>query len=214
MNAQLIEKLSYVEMLEQQQQQLVNGLREFYLRALDNQGWIGPPLKDEPHGFPLTHDILSRLGALKVDTPDRCDSFEDDFSALKDLAIAKSEGIVTPLAEIQDFSPSRVVETGQTSPQLFADEPCLPPASILSTPSSQSPLEQSLEFPPPASFSLNPANLQAQHQTFVPDIEMDYLASYSNCGLVQEKLSPCLPLSPILQWQELDFGLNYETSFS
>jgi hypothetical protein len=54
----------YVEMLEQQQVWLVNGLQELYRRAQDNEGWTGEALKLEPNGHPLTHDLLTRLGAL------------------------------------------------------------------------------------------------------------------------------------------------------
>lgn len=51
-------------MLEQQQTWLVNGLQELYRRACDGQGWPGEPLRCEPNGHPLTHDLLTRLGAL------------------------------------------------------------------------------------------------------------------------------------------------------
>lgn len=51
-------------MLEQQQAWLVNGLQELYRRAQDNEGWTGEALKLEPNGQPLTHDLLTRLGAL------------------------------------------------------------------------------------------------------------------------------------------------------
>lgn len=54
----------YVEMLEQQQVWLVNGLQELYRRVHDGEGWIGDALKLEPNGHPLTHDLLTRLGAL------------------------------------------------------------------------------------------------------------------------------------------------------
>lgn len=54
----------YAEMLEQQQVWLVSGLQELYNRAVQGQGWPGEPLKLEPNGFPLTHDMLVRLGAL------------------------------------------------------------------------------------------------------------------------------------------------------
>jgi hypothetical protein len=51
-------------MLEQQQAWLVNGLQELYRRTLDGEGWPGDALKTEPNGHPLTHDLLTRLGAL------------------------------------------------------------------------------------------------------------------------------------------------------
>ncbi|KAI3057212.1 hypothetical protein CBS147353_11038 [Aspergillus niger] len=54
----------YVEMLEYQQTWLVNGLQEMYRRALEGEGWPGAPLKCEVNGRPLTHNLLTRLGAL------------------------------------------------------------------------------------------------------------------------------------------------------
>ncbi|KAJ5162414.1 hypothetical protein N7492_007806 [Penicillium capsulatum] len=54
----------YVEMLEQQQVWLVNGLQELYRRSIEGEGWPGDRLKAEPNGHPLTHDLLTRLGAL------------------------------------------------------------------------------------------------------------------------------------------------------
>ncbi|KAJ5624677.1 hypothetical protein N7510_000986 [Penicillium lagena] len=54
----------YVEMLEQQQAWLVHGLQELYRQSIDGEGWTGDRLKPEPNGHPLTHDLLTRLGAL------------------------------------------------------------------------------------------------------------------------------------------------------
>lgn len=62
----------YVEMLERQHGQMVTAIQELYRRHVDGQGWPGEPLKTEPNGHPLTHDVLNRLGALKDD--DQSDS--------------------------------------------------------------------------------------------------------------------------------------------
>jgi hypothetical protein len=51
-------------MLEQQQAWLVHGLQELYRRTSEGEGWPGEPLKPEPNGHPLTHELLTRLGAL------------------------------------------------------------------------------------------------------------------------------------------------------
>lgn len=51
-------------MLEQQQVWLVYGLRALYCRSVQRKGWPGDPLKPMPNGHPLTHDLLTRLGAL------------------------------------------------------------------------------------------------------------------------------------------------------
>lgn len=70
----------YVEMLEQQQQWLVTGLQELYRRTRDGEGWPGEPLKTEANGHPLTHDLLTRLGALDQSKGER---FEEDTEALQ-----------------------------------------------------------------------------------------------------------------------------------
>ncbi|KAL4945316.1 hypothetical protein BDV06DRAFT_39673 [Aspergillus oleicola] len=70
----------YVEMLEQQQTWLVNGLQELYQRLLKNEGWQGEPLKCEPNGQPLTHDLLTRLGALDQSKHER---FEEHAEAMQ-----------------------------------------------------------------------------------------------------------------------------------
>jgi hypothetical protein len=51
-------------MLEQQHAWLVNGLQELYRRANEGKGWPGEPLKTEPNGHPLTHNLLTQLGVL------------------------------------------------------------------------------------------------------------------------------------------------------
>ncbi|KAK8226114.1 hypothetical protein HDK77DRAFT_382855 [Phyllosticta capitalensis] len=70
----------YVEMLEQQQNQLVAGLRELYRRLQTGEGWPGLPLSDQQGGHPLTHDILERLDLLQPkDGPGQYEAFEEDF---------------------------------------------------------------------------------------------------------------------------------------
>ncbi|KAJ5933308.1 hypothetical protein N7454_005637 [Penicillium verhagenii] len=54
----------YADMLEQQQIWLVHGLQELYRRATKGEAWSGAPLKLEPNGLPLTHDLLTRIGVL------------------------------------------------------------------------------------------------------------------------------------------------------
>ncbi|KAF2129742.1 hypothetical protein P153DRAFT_366246 [Dothidotthia symphoricarpi CBS 119687] len=67
----------YVEMLEQQQSQLVTGLRELYTRLQRGQGWPGQPLPESSSGHPLTHDILERLDLLQ--TPNDHNSVHEGF---------------------------------------------------------------------------------------------------------------------------------------
>lgn len=70
----------YVEMLEQQQVWLVNGLQELYRRAQEGEGWTGEPLQTESNGHPLTHDLLTRLGALDHT---KGEIFEDDVEQMQ-----------------------------------------------------------------------------------------------------------------------------------
>lgn len=73
-------------MLEQQQSQMVSGIRELYRRLLEGESWPGKPLKKtSASGHPLTHDILERLNLLHStnDTPIKHEGFEDDLSLLQ-----------------------------------------------------------------------------------------------------------------------------------
>jgi hypothetical protein len=75
----------YVEMLEQQQTQLVAGLRELYSRLQGGQGWPGQPLREAQSGHPLTHDILERLDLLHStgDGSNNYEGFEEDCNRIQ-----------------------------------------------------------------------------------------------------------------------------------
>lgn len=75
----------YVEMLEQQQTQLVAGLRELYSRLQKGEGWPGQPLRESSGGHPLTHDILERLDLLhsSSDNSVNYEGFEEDCSRMQ-----------------------------------------------------------------------------------------------------------------------------------
>ncbi|KAF2086254.1 hypothetical protein K490DRAFT_66802 [Saccharata proteae CBS 121410] len=75
----------YVEMLEQQQTQLVSGLRELYRILQSGEGWPGSPLQDQQGGHPLTHDILERLGLLHPtgDAAVHFEGFEEDTTRMQ-----------------------------------------------------------------------------------------------------------------------------------
>lgn len=78
-------------MLEQQQSQLVAGLRELYRRLQEGENWPGKPLKKNAiGGHPLTHDILERLDLLHStnDMPIKHEGFEDDLSVLQEQCFA------------------------------------------------------------------------------------------------------------------------------
>ena len=84
----------YVEMLEQQQAQLVNGLQEMYKRLRTAEVWEGEALS-EANGAPLTHDILAALGLLeqKHDGSGELETFEDDCESLQSRLIAQGAGL-------------------------------------------------------------------------------------------------------------------------
>jgi hypothetical protein len=75
----------YVEMLEQQQTQLVAGLRELYSRLQGGQSWPGQPLREAQSGHPLTHDILERLDLLHStgDGSNNYEGFEEDCNRMQ-----------------------------------------------------------------------------------------------------------------------------------
>ncbi|KAL9080307.1 MAG: hypothetical protein Q9157_000894 [Trypethelium eluteriae] len=75
----------YVEMLEQQQNQLVAGLQEMYRRLQNGEKWPGSPLSDGQGGHPLTHDILARLDLLhpKEDRGHQYEGFEEDCGQMQ-----------------------------------------------------------------------------------------------------------------------------------
>lgn len=75
----------YVEMLEQQQTQLVAGLRQLYSRLQKGESWPGQPLREASGGHPLTHDILERLDLLhpSSDSSSNYDGFEEDCNRMQ-----------------------------------------------------------------------------------------------------------------------------------
>ncbi|KAL2039534.1 hypothetical protein N7G274_007806 [Stereocaulon virgatum] len=99
----------YVEMLEQQQEKLVNATRDLYIRAVKGETWPGAPLQTTTKGYPLTHDILERLGLLKLGPQDE-GGFEEDTERLRQnmmRTIKQEENqYPTPTTVQSDFSPA------------------------------------------------------------------------------------------------------------
>lgn len=87
----------YVEMLEQQQEQLVSGLQEMYFRMRIGKPWSGPMLSVN-NGHPLTHDILGALGLLqtKHDGSGELETFEEIVGRLQSRLIADGAKYVSP----------------------------------------------------------------------------------------------------------------------
>ncbi|KAI4239027.1 MAG: hypothetical protein L6R40_005613 [Gallowayella cf. fulva] len=69
-------------MLEQNRNQLVNGLQKMYSLLINDQGWPGRPLERLHKGQPLTHDVLERLDAIRVEGPVKLDHFPESTSGM------------------------------------------------------------------------------------------------------------------------------------
>lgn len=204
-------------MLEQQQDKLVNALQELYDRNLNRRAWPGPPLQKTAKGIPLTHDILDRLGLLKLDDQGNYETFEEDTDVLRQKMVIKEEeqAYPTPNTTKSDFSP--------VSPDFepFVSRPfekALSATQFQPSPPMHSPEEdRSMTFPESSlnlgtSMNLNPASLQSPSQTwmqsasrYVPDMDYNYgvALSYNGMGLMQPKGNPCLPMSA---WNDDDIG--------
>jgi len=72
-------------MLEQQQSQLVAGIRQMYRKLLSGESWPGSALPEQQEGYPLTHDILERLDVLHMtgENPVGSEAFEDNLEKLQ-----------------------------------------------------------------------------------------------------------------------------------
>ncbi|CAF9924699.1 hypothetical protein IMSHALPRED_006269 [Imshaugia aleurites] len=196
-------------MLEQQQDKLVNALQELYDRNLNGRAWPGPPLQKTVKGIPLTHDILDRLGLLKLDDQGNYETFEEDTNVLRQKMIKEEEhAYPTPNTSKSDFSPvSPNFESFISRP--FASDKVLPVRLFQPTPPMHSPKEDSsMTFTESTldlgtSMNLDPVSLQAPCQTwmqstsrYMPEMDYNYdvALSYNGMGLMQAKDSPCLPM--------------------
>lgn len=188
---------SYVEMLEQQQAQLVAGLRELYQRLQTGCGWPGSPLQEAQGGHPLTHDILERLGLLHSagDGSSNYEGFEEDCSRLQrrllsnGAACSRSRASTSSDCEPGFASSASSIETPPLQPLRFINpflQNAAPP-----TPSMQSPIQPhshlgrpikefpQLTMPSFPQTNLNPASLmRSQWATQAPSIDdgLDFFA--------------------------------------
>lgn len=200
-------------MLEQQQLQLVNGLQELYERLVNNQGWKGAPLENSNSGHPLTHDILDRLGALKLDNNISYEVFEDNVNAMRKRFVADGAlPIQRPSSTDSEYNQSQTSFAEPTSPKLLFNEP--PPTfnQFPPTPPSQSPQVQSATSIKMET-SMDSDVLQFQQNSWIQtpliyDEPMDFLpfnaaSAYENMRSLQQGSNPCLPMS---HWIEDDLG--------
>ena len=218
--SQLIRVYRYVEMLEQQQLQLVNGLQELYERLVNQQGWKGAPLDNSSNGHPLTHDILERLGALKTDSQISYEVFEDNVDAMRKRLLADGAlPMPRPSSAESEYDQSQTSFQDPSSPKLLFNEPLQAFNQFPPTPPSRSPQFQSSLNPralPPSikmEPSMDPDMRQFQPNTWVQppliyDEPMDFLpfdaaSAYENMSSLQQGANPCLPTS---DWIEDDLG--------
>jgi hypothetical protein len=143
----------YVEMLEQQQAQLVSGLKEMYQRLQKASAWEGPSL-DETSGHPLTHDILSALNLLesKHDDSGEPETFEENCDKLQSKMVSEGANYVRrrgsissesehSLVERPKIMPSRNETPAQPKPPIFKENFSF--SSAGTSPLTQSPVPRS-----------------------------------------------------------------------
>ena len=133
-------------MLEQQQEKLVNATRELYTRAVDGGRWPGQPLQVTPRGYPLTHDILERLGLLRLGPQDD-GTFEENTEILRQkMMIIKQEEnpYPTPATTQSELSPVESPNYELTS-RSFVDG--IPRTSFQPTPPISPEEQESMIFP-------------------------------------------------------------------
>lgn len=150
----------YVEMLEQQQSQLVQGLQEMYHRMLAANMWDGPTLS-EATGHPLTHDILAAMGLLeKKHDSDETIAFEDDVEKLQARLIADGAVMTKRRGSVSSESDSQSIHRAHSSshstpvlskPTLFKENFSFNSSRApTSSPTSRSPAPKKRKTYPPA----------------------------------------------------------------
>lgn len=212
--------VSYVEMLEQQQDKLVNALQDLYDRNLKRTAWPGLPLEKTAKGIPLTHDILERLGHLNLDEHgSKYEPFEEDTDVLRrKMAIKEEEpAYPTPITTQSEFSSvSPNFEPFLSRP--FAGERGHTAPQFQPTPPMHSPDEDTAMTFPESSLSMAPSmhldqgSLQSPCQSWIstaarygPTMDFNNYEvplPYGGIGLMSQKTNPCLPMS----WSEDDLS--------
>ena len=208
-------------MLEQQQSQLVNALQELYRRITKCEGWKGDLLEVSSNGHPLTHDILERLDALRLDghlSPDRfeenpeilqqrlltdgavhikrnispeSDSDEDDTPPRKQASPTKRSLAESVLPTASQFPPTPPVQTPST---LWGDSP-----GAYSSSDTIIPDTMQLHIQPPL-WSQSPQSYEASFD-FFPTPTM-----YDGHVQLQQQPNPCLPMPA---WEDEIGNLQY-----
>ncbi|THC91420.1 hypothetical protein EYZ11_009111 [Aspergillus tanneri] len=218
----------YVEMLEQQQAWLVYGLQELYRRSSEGEGWPGEPLKCEPNGHPLTHDLLTRLGALDQH---KGEHFEESPEMMQQELWKQNAGHM----QRQDSSDgSSETAHSPVVPSRFSDafSRQVPPTPPNFSPSSQTqgptiksepqmtPTNPAFVTPLAMQGVVNPVALQAPHQwannNFGAFEDMDLMttADYTNMSFEDPISSPMfnrqIPMNCMISSSYLDPKNDYE----
>ncbi|KAL9600980.1 MAG: hypothetical protein Q9219_002802 [cf. Caloplaca sp. 3 TL-2023] len=207
----------YVEMLEQQQAQLVNALQELYKRITNNEGWEGDILDNSLNGHPLTHDILERLGALRIDGHPSPGRFEENTDVLQQKLLA--DGAVHIKRQLspdsdsddEDVPPRKIHSPAKKS---FTDSflprtnqlPLTPPVHTPSTFITDSPTT----YTPTDSILTDSTRMQIPQQiwsqstiTYEPSLDFYAPQIYDQSGQLQHQSNPCLPIPA---WIDDDIG--------
>ncbi|KAI4122044.1 MAG: hypothetical protein LQ338_006029 [Usnochroma carphineum] len=205
-------------MLEQQQTQLVNGLQEMYRRITNNEGWKGEHLDTAPNGYPLTHDILERLDALRIDGHFIPDRFEEDTELLRKRLFDGALHIKRQSSSDSDSEEEEVpLKRHAPSSKRSLTDPFLPTAGHFPpTPPTQTPPAFITASPTTYAATdsiLDSSQLQMPHQlwsypstTYEPALDVFDTSPpslyYSNRHM-QQQPNPCLPMP---SWGEDEFG--------
>lgn len=101
----LLNNSRFVEMLESHHALVVKGLQKLYKHCVNKEGFPGEPLAEGADGYPLTHEILDRLGLIKQaeESPD-----ELEESTLEDLRYLQVLSASTETSSQSDPSPEPV----------------------------------------------------------------------------------------------------------
>ncbi|KAF7166054.1 hypothetical protein CNMCM5623_009969 [Aspergillus felis] len=214
----------YVEMLEQQQAWLVHGLKELYRRTIEGEGWPGDSLKPEPNGHPLTHDLLTQLGALDHTKGER---FKENPEAIQqelcrldlqrqESSDGSSESAHFPVARSR-FSSDAASSSHQT---MAPTPPACSPSTRAAPTKHEHQSAVSLAANPQSQYALsmqgvvNPLALQTGPQQwpgsngFHTFNEMDLMttADYANLNFDDPIPSPIYRLMPVNCVQSSDYG--------
>lgn len=219
---------SYVEMLEQQQTQLVTGLQELYAIVISNAGWKGAPLKESVNGHPFTHDILERLGALKMESKVGFEAFEEDFDVLRQKLASETDSIIPPRQGSKSSSYHSQIDFPEIiSPQNYFSESFHPLHPFPLTPPIHSPHEEIQPSLSPTDSQnrlagqagLDTLALQSQRTSLIHqqsstyNESLDFLSfdpspNFDTLNPMEESTSSCLSILPWLHDDLGSFGLK------